>query len=62
VTSWLFPKAAEEHAPAHPIPSGSAVAPIEPTPEVAEVEAREPLDADADAPKPARRAGGQDET
>jgi tellurite resistance protein TerC len=62
VTSWLFPKAAEEHAPAHPIPSGSAVAPIEPTPEVAEVEAREPLDPDADAPKPARRAGGQDET
>jgi tellurite resistance protein TerC len=58
--SWLFPRAAEEHAPAKPIGRGSTVAPIEPTPEVAAAEARETVSRETGAPARARRAGPDD--
>jgi tellurite resistance protein TerC len=49
VASWLFPKQAEAHAPVvldplHPPAAESMVAPIEPTPEVAEAEAKDNSD------------------
>jgi tellurite resistance protein TerC len=61
VASWLFPRAAKEHAPVvhdplHPRRPEPAVAPIEPTPEVAEAEAK-----DEQTARASRRASREDD-
>jgi tellurite resistance protein TerC len=65
IASWLFPKQAEAHAPVafdplHPPATEATVAPIEPTPEVAEAEAKEDSDRAAGILREPRRRIGDE--